>query len=180
MTLKLGILPLVLLFASCHLAPGQTEDSTASRAYPDDSIFAHEYSEDGTAHAEEEHGDNILNLFLGGTGNAKRDRGATVGIDYERKITGWMGVGFFAEGVGGELRDFVGGGLIFFHPFENFTLATGPGVDYEDQERHFIWRVGGAYEFSLGGGWHLGPALYYDMSDHENYIVAGLILGTSF
>ena len=180
MALKLSVLSLVLLFASCHLAPGRTENSTASRAHPDDSIFAREYTEDGAAHAEEEHGGNTVSLFLGGTGNEEKDRGPTVGIDFEHKITGWMGVGFFAEGVGGDLRDFVGGGLIYFHPFENFTLATGPGVDYEDQKKHFIWRVGGAYEFSLGGGWHVGPALYYDMSNHESYIVAGLIFGTSF
>lgn len=124
---------------------------------------------------EEEYEKNKLNLCIGG---AFQDggNGFSVGFDYERRIHERWGLGTFAEWTSGDLREFTAGFGAFFHPSERTFLFAGPGIVTNRQKPvHMLFRMGAGYEFPLGRGFTIGPAVYVDIVQAEEPVYIAVL-----
>jgi hypothetical protein len=89
--------------------------------------------------------------------------GLAIGVDYEYRINQALGVGGIADYVAGDLDSFLFGVGAFIHPIDNLVVVVAPAVELTDGRGRFALRVGGSYEFELGKGFTIGPALYVDI-----------------
>ena len=87
-----------------------------------------------------------LNVFLGWTGE-RGGGGATVGLDYEWRISELFGVEVFADRVSGDVDAYAFGALAAFHPWKGLVLFAGPGIDLDVEEEE------GATELEFGKAW---------------------------
>jgi hypothetical protein len=184
----LVVLVAAMCCIACHSVPEMEESERYYSAHPDNRIFTDERGdpppppESATGgEGEEEEKLNSMALFVGGTWAREGDEsGVTIGIDYERELTEGLAVGAYVEAVGGDLREGVLGVVLVLRPVEWLGLVAGPGIERSDRENGWLLRVGALVEFPLTDGWHFGPAVYYDLTEHEEYIVGGLIIGRKF
>jgi hypothetical protein len=124
---------------------------------------------------------NELGLFLGGT-HTSDDDGFSVGIDYERRLGRWFGIGGLVEFTGGDFRDGVLAMPFYWHVWKELKLVGAPGVEFAagDGSDDFLVRLGGEYGFDTGHGFELAPALYVDITDEETALVYGVSFAKSF
>ncbi len=138
------------------------------------------FEEDGPeAAAEEADWRNRIGLILGAT---TRDghTGATIGLEYERRLSDLIGVGAVAE-VTPNGREFVGAVPVFFHPVGGLGLSIGPGFSIEDGHAHFLVRFGIGWDFELHEGLSLAPTVSYDLTEGtDDAIVYGLMVSFTF
>ena len=132
---------------------------------------------------EEEHGEEhgagtqALNLFLGGSSEFGDRDGETLGVDYEYRLAPKWGVGGFAEGVSGLDRSFSVGAQLYWHPVGELVLVGGPGLERREGQWEPIARFGTFYEFPIGDGWVISPALFYDITTEEGLFIYGFNFG---
>ncbi len=140
--------------------------------------------------AQEETGEseelpNAVSVFLGATVEPA-DRGSgvsfTLGVDYERRLTEYVGVGAFAEGAFGETaREAVLGIPLTVHAFGSLILVVAPLVEFSqtrgtgDTETEIGLRAGVAYELPIDR-YAVIPAAYLDFVGSD----VMLVLGASF
>ena len=149
------------------------------------------------------HGDghpqkNHLAVFLGSTTNFNHHSSYfSVGLDYEYKVTDWLGLGLTGEVVFAESEEIIAGIPIFFHPAKGLIVVIAPlGVfteeyidSHEDphsyetpqeahKEIHFGVRLGVGYDFHLGK-LSIGPAINYDISN-TSALEYGINIGIGF
>ena len=101
--------------------------------------------------AEHEYHNNYLALFVGVTSEDRRDSAATVGLEYERRLSETFGVGALIEHAYGDL-DFTVYAVPFAYHAGPWKLYAAPGI--EDSEHHhgneFLFRLGVEYGFAVG------------------------------
>jgi len=134
-----------------------------------------------TAIAEEssgaETGGNSVEVFIGGTHSDDDDTELSLGIAYERRFNGKVGLGGLVEYT--KSREWVLAVPLYFHATESWKLFAAPGVEIEDGGSEFLVRLGTAYEFEMGG-WTLAPELSFDFVDSEVKTIIGLNFGFEF
>jgi hypothetical protein len=131
------------------------------------------------SHAREADRLNRVGLFVGATTKDSHTH-ATIGLEYERRLSDLIGIGAVAEGSPAG-REFVGAVPVFFHPVGGLALSIGPGFSVEDGHAHFLVRFGVGWDFELPAGLSLAPALSYDLtSGTDDAIVYGLMLSYAF
>lgn len=171
-SVRLGVLVLALAAAS-SAALGEEEG----------------HGEAGPVH----HGRDFKNeaaVFLGATEEEGHDSQFTWGFDYKRRVAERWAVGGLFDHAGGELRNSVLAGLVFFWPgLGNLQLLAGPGVEVhegrggeghggevDEDETFFLFRLGIAYDIHIGEHLGLVPGLNLDLVDGEEIWVYGLAL----
>jgi len=123
-----------------------------------------------TAEPEEK---NILAVFAGYT-SERGEGGVTIGLDYERRINSWLGIGGFGEVVLGSDPASAFGVGPYFRPIEKLVLVVAPGIEFErgDSGRAML-RLGGAYDLWEWNGMTIAPAAYADVFRDSVALVFG-------
>ena len=121
---------------------------------------------------------NMLSLLVGITDETRRDRGATLGLEYERRLDATLGVGLVAEHVFGDLDFTIFAVPLFIHP-GRWKFLIAPGVEDSDRGTEFLLRIGGDYAFEVGR-WEIGPGIDVDFVDGDVVPVVGVIIGRGF
>jgi hypothetical protein len=122
---------------------------------------------------------NRVALFLGATTKDSHTH-ATIGLEYERRLSELIGIGAVAEGSPSG-RELVGAVPVFFHPVGGLALSVGPGFSVEEGHTHFLVRFGVGWDFELPAGLSLAPAVSYDLTEGAgDAIVYGLMLSYAF
>lgn len=135
---------------------------------------------------------NVIAGFIGVTGEDRRERALTLGLDYNRWVTRSFGVGFGVERALGDL-DFTVYTVPFSYRFGACKLFAALG--WEDQDHHqsaghgegseqhggneFLVRAGVEYAFELGRC-EISPKFMIDYVDDDVVLVGGLSIGYGF
>ena len=133
-------------------------------------------------HEQSEHDfhKNYLALFVGVTSEDRRDGAATVGLEYERRLSESFGVGALVEHAYGDL-DFTVYALPFAYHSGPWKLYAAPGI--EDSEHHagneFLFRLGVEYGFAVGR-YEVAPQFDIDFVDGEEVFVLGITIGRGY
>lgn len=132
------------------------------------------------ASGTEKHGPHHISVFLGNTELVDSPHaGFTLGVDYEYRVSEFLGLGFVGERAFGEVDATTLLLVADMHLWRGLVAQVGPGIEVVDGETHFAARFGMLYEVELDGGFTVSPQLHYDIS-HEDGIVFGLALGRAF
>ncbi|CAD5272264.1 conserved exported hypothetical protein [Alteromonas sp. 38] len=104
----------------------------------------------------------------------------TVGIDYEYRVTDFLGLGFVAEYAFEDLDAYTYLLVADLHITTNFIAQIGPGVEFHGSHKMEVVRLGFLYEFEVSGV-SVSPQLHYDYHrNHKSAVVAGIAIGMSF
>jgi hypothetical protein len=116
---------------------------------------------------------NLAGVFVGVTGENRRENGFTLALTYERRFSESFGVGVEAERVFGDLEFWLATVPFAYH-YKAWKLFAGPGIEMpDDADNEFLVRIGGEYAFEAGR-WEIAPVLAVDFVDSETEVVAGL------
>ncbi|MCG8414312.1 MAG: hypothetical protein MI746_08850 [Pseudomonadales bacterium] len=122
-----------------------------------------------------------LSVLLGDTHIDGEGDNATIGIDYEYRISELTGLGFVLEHAFGDLEATTLLAVADIHLHEGWVMQIGPGYEWEEEEDTFVGRIGILYEFEWENGFTLSPQLHWDYHDgSHNAFVAGFALGFAF
>ena len=126
---------------------------------------------------------NHLALFIGSTQSEEHegDRDEpqfTLGVDYERRLTKLFGLGLLADFVIEGHREVLLGVPAFLHIPHGPTFQLAPGWHKvkDDGESGGVLRLGLLWEFEVRTI-SLTPAVFYDISEHDNLWVLGFNVG---
>ena len=139
----------------------------------------------GSASAQHEiefHPDKRHHLSVVGAGSYVYEEdytAATVGIDYEYRVSPLLGLGFVAERAFGRIDATTLLAVADIHIWRGLAIQTGPGIEIIDGEVFAAGRIGALYEFELEDHWTISPQVHFDISD-ENAIVFGAAFGRAF
>lgn len=152
----------------------------------------------GAEHADGAGRSTHLSLLAGGSRVLGEDRsGATWGVDLEHELAGHFGVGMVLEHAGSAVDATTVLAVVDWHLLPGLVLQFGPGLEYERERemeagehgdaevrtrtrRSLVGRAGVFYEFELGRGWTLAPAVNVDVTSRHETLVWGLALGRRF
>jgi hypothetical protein len=135
---------------------------------------------------------NNVGVFVGITaggeeeGGGKEDASGTIGIEYERKLSRWLGIGVVAEFVGGQRRDHVWVLPLTISPGRRAKFVVGAGWERSSGSEVFagetepLVRLGFMYEFDVLPGNHVSPGLNVDFVDGETLVIVGATIGWGF
>lgn len=150
----------------------------------DESPSEHEGSaeEHGAAH----HHKNHFAVFVGTT-EAEEHQGEqgdpdfTIGFDYERRINDWFGAGALADFVVEGRREYLLGPLFIFHAGKSAKFFAAPCYQKVRETGHhnLVFRTGFAWDFFFGK-YSVFPAIYYDFTEEQNFLVLGVGFGLGF
>mgnify|MGYP001547271281 FL=1 len=200
--LMLALVPMSM--ATQEAEHGQQAESpdaadTAQQQEPGEEAVADEHEEHGEHGGRHEHKNEIA-LFLGATDEHGHDTEFTYGLEYARRISSSFAVGGLVDYAGGGLRNLVLGVPVFWWPHVTdwgaLKLLAAPGVEFhngrnggspehhksedgehaDEDETHFLFRIGAAYSFHLGQSFGIEPAVNLDFVNGEEVWVYGLNL----
>ena len=127
----------------------------------------------GTAFA----GEQALALFVGITDD-RGDNAFSMGLDYEYHLSELIGVGGLLDVAGSDVRSFVVGVPVFFHPVGGLLLLAAPGVEHQnDGSNEFLIRIGVGWEFEAGERFTIIPIANIDFVDGDKVYVYGVDFG---
>lgn len=130
--------------------------------------------------SHEANGPHHLSVLVGGTTISEVDETATtIGLDYEYRVSDFVGLGMVAEQAFGRVDATTLLAVADLHLTKSFVVQTGPGIEFVDGEENFVARIGALYEFDLGDGLTFSPQIHYDISK-EDALVFGAAVGLSF
>ena len=115
----------------------------------------------------------------GDTGETETRTEASVGVDYEYRLSRVWGIGFLFDYVGGGARASVAGIPIFLHPIGGLKLLAAPGLEHHEGENEFLVRLGLGYQFDLGR-WGFTPGASIDFVGSDRVYIYGLYIGRGF
>jgi len=167
---QLTVICLVVL-SLCSGAPVVYADSDDNRS-EHESASGHE--------AEHDFHRNWAAIFVGMTGENRRDNGIALGIEYARHLNPNFAIGAIVERTFGDLDLWV-----FAVPFAYRTgpwkVYIAPGVEDADsaEDMEFLVRLGGEYAFEVGK-WEIAPQLDVDFVDGDQALVLGVTIGKSY
>jgi len=121
---------------------------------------------------------NKFSILVGVTSETRRDKGPTLGLEYERRLDAVLGVGLLAEHVFGDLDFSILAVPLFFHT-GRWKFLIAPGVEDSDLGTEFLLRIGGDYGFEVGR-WEIAPGIDVDFVDGEVVPVIGVAIGRDF
>ena len=130
--------------------------------------------------AEHDFHRNWAAIFVGMTGENRRDKGTAIGIEYARHFNPNFAIGAIAERTNGDLDLWV-----FAVPFAYRTgpwkVYLAPGVEDADdaEDMEFLVRLGVEYAFEVGD-WELEPQLDVDFVNGDQVLILGVTLGKSY
>ncbi|MCX2983373.1 hypothetical protein EYC98_21135 [Halieaceae bacterium IMCC14734] len=104
------------------------------------------------------------------------------GLEYEYRFSAKLGIGAVYEELG---EDAVRNQAVILplsiHPGGHWRIFTGPGYEWHGSKEKYLWRLGGGYEFNIGGHWSLAPEASVDMIENgDSTWLLGLALGYHF
>jgi hypothetical protein len=143
------------------------------------------FGADQESHHEDGHKDghsfhpNLLMGFVGITGEDRRDRALTLGLDYQRRFSERFSLGVGVEHAFGDL-DFTVVTIPFVLHHKEWKFFAAPGVeksDHHDDEN--LIRVGVEYAFYVGD-LELAPRFMLDFIDGDTVVIGGLGIGKGF
>lgn len=105
---------------------------------------------------------------------------ATVGVDYEYRVNGLLGIGAVFEHAFEPLDATTILAVADLHLTPHLIVQTGPGFEHRESGDFFVYRVGMLYEWIFPSGLTLSPQLHYDATSEEDAVVVGLALGFGF
>ena len=120
-------------------------------------------------------GPHHLSVLLGTT-EADEESGPTVGLDYEYRVSDFLGVGAVAEYAFDQIDSTTVLAAADLHVTPQFVIQTGPGVEFINGEEEFVYRIGILYEWERSG-YTLSPQVHYDATSGEDAVVFGIALG---
>ena len=135
---------------------------------------------------------NNVGVFVGITaggeedGGGKEDATGTIGIEYERRLSRWLGIGVVAEFAGGQRRDHVVVLPLTISPGRRAKFVVGAGWERSSGSEVFgsesepLVRLGFMYEFEVVPGNHVSPGLNVDFVDGETLVIVGATIGWGF
>jgi len=128
-----------------------------------------------------EEGLNTLSLFVGAA-RWKGDHGFSLGLDYERRLSRRFGVGGLIEYTGQDFRAGIAVATCYWHAWRELKLMGSAGMEAEreDGSHAFLLRVGVEYGFSMGKGFEVAPAVFYDYTHDAEAVVYGLGFAKKF
>jgi len=130
----------------------------------------------GDSHA---YHDNHAALFAGFTGEVRRDRSFSLGLDYEQRFSESFGVGVLAERAFGD-RDFWIAAIPFSWHKGHWKFSVAPGVEHEKgHDDHGLVRLSVDYGFEING-FELAPLLAVDFVESDTVLVLGVAIGLGF
>lgn len=104
----------------------------------------------------------------------------TLGIDYEYRLTDFLGVGVVAEYAYEDLDAYTYLIVADLHISDSLIVQVGPGVELHGNHKMEVGRIGVLYEFHIAGI-TVSPQLHYDYHrNHKSAVVAGVAMGVSF
>lgn len=126
------------------------------------------------------HGPHHLSMLFADTHIRSHGDYATLGIDYEYRVSQLLGLGVVLEQAYEGLNATTALAVADVHLHRGLIMQLGPGFEWMQHERIAVVRVGMLYEFEFGQ-FTLSPQLHWDFHDgHDNAVVAGLALGFAF
>ena len=142
--------------------------------------------ESGHESSHEEFHPNIIGLFLGFTGEGRRDNGFAIGIEYERRLTKSFGIGALVERTYGDI-DLIVSAIPFAYHNGPWKLYAAPGLESETDlsGTDLMVRLGVEYGFEVGN-FEIAPQIDYDIvegsrdGDSSNAVVIGVTFGYPF
>jgi hypothetical protein len=120
----------------------------------------------------------MLSLLVSITDETRRDKGLTLGLEYERRLDATLGVGLVAEYVFGDLDFSIFAVPLFIHA-GRWKFLIAPGVEDSDLGTEFLLRIGGDYGFEVGR-WEIAPGIDVDFVDGDVVPVVGVAIGRGF
>jgi hypothetical protein len=135
---------------------------------------------------------NNVGVFVGITaggeeeGGGKEDATGTIGLEYERRLSRWLGIGVVAEFAGGQRRDHVGVIPLTLRASRRAKFVVGAGWESSSGSEVFggetepLFRLGFMYEFEVVPGNHVSPGINVDFVDGETLVVVGATIGWGF
>lgn len=189
----------IFVFASPGLTqePGDPEDHAASLDEPNaEHVGEAEHQEHGAKHLGLR---NEIVVFVGATDEPGHPTEFTSGLEYIYEIAHRWGIGAFFDYAGGSLRNSVLGVPVVYNPGGHWLLTAAPGIEFhngrgdsveghksetqsetDENEKHFLFRLGVGYNISLGEHYSLAPAVYLDLVKGEKVWVYGLNFAYKF
>lgn len=143
-------------------------------------VFADTNEHEPTAGHEEQHDyhRNLISVFVGHTGETRRNHGNTLGIGYERRLTKAVSVGVLAERTYGDFDFRIYAVPIAYHTGP-WKLFVAPGFEDGEHGSEFLVRMGVEYAFEVGS-WEIAPQLSIDFVDNEKLGVIGFAIAKGF
>lgn len=120
-----------------------------------------------------------ISLLVGNTVPDEESTAATIGVDYEYRVSDRTGLGGVVEYAGEDLDAITLLVVADIHLTPQFILQTGPGVEFVHSEQEAVIRLGALYEF-LMDGYTVSPQLHYDWTSAEDSVVLALAIGWGF
>lgn len=126
---------------------------------------------------EHEHAANEIAVFIGLT-HERRENGAALGLEYERRIGDTLGMGLLAERTWGDFDFWVYAVPITFHA-DRWKFVIAPGIEESGDHTEKLVRVAVGYEFETSRA-KVTPSLSVDFVDGEAVYVLGVAFGMGF
>ena len=136
------------------------------------------------AHGEEfesghEYEPNTVGVFLGATSEGRRDRAATLGIEYERRLSREIGIGGIYEHAFGDLDFDILAVAVAYHSGP-WKLYAAPGVEItNERSTEFLLRLGVEYGFHVQS-LEISPQVDLDLVDGDEVLVIGATIAYGF
>ena len=121
---------------------------------------------------------NLLSVFIGHTGETRREHGNTLGIGYEWRVTKTFSVGALAERTYGDFDFRVYAVPIAYHA-GRWKFFFAPGIEDSDHGSESLLRLGAEYAFEVGS-WEIAPQLSIDFVGSEKLGIIGIALAKGF
>ena len=113
--------------------------------------------------------------FVAGTSDNEKHSAFTYGIDYEYRVSPFLGVGSVLEHAGGDIDATTALLVADLHFGERFILQTGPGIEVIDkpggQQELAVLRLGALYERPVGEHATFSPQIHVDFTEEHNTLV---------
>jgi len=120
---------------------------------------------------------NSMAVFVGVTHEGS-ESGASLAIEYERRLSKSFGVGVVVERTFGNL-DFWLYAVPFAYHSGRWKFYVAPGVADGKHGSESLLRIGAEYAFDFGD-WELSPQINGDFVDDNEAVVLGFTIGRGF
>jgi hypothetical protein len=138
-------------------------------------------AEPHVSHGSDGHGyhKNVVGVFTGITHAGRRENGAALGFEYERRFSERFGVGAVVEHTFGDADVWIAAIPFAFHT-GHWKLYVAPGLEDGHHGTEELLRLGAEYAFELSDGWEIAPQINVDLVDNEDVWVFGVVFAKGF